>query len=81
MPFEPGFPLSISGPTDKILFTAAPRNFELSLQCKVLSRATEGAIRTSREDPKVSDGERTEQAILSVVGKRLMYRTRLGTCR
>jgi|GEM_PF-1555695 len=37
-------------PTQKILLTAAQCNCESSLQCKVLSRATEGAIGGYREN-------------------------------
>ena len=39
-------------PTQKILLTAAQCHCESSLQCKVLSRATEGAIGASRENLK-----------------------------
>ena len=38
-------------PTQKVLLTTAQCNYESSLQSKVLSRATEGAIRASRENP------------------------------
>jgi len=39
-------------PTQKIILTATQSNCELSLQCELLSRATEGAIRVSRKNLK-----------------------------
>lgn len=39
-------------PAQKILLTAAQYNCESGLEWKALSRATEGAIRASREDAK-----------------------------
>jgi hypothetical protein len=49
---ESEFPLSTSDPADKIRLTAAECNCQRGLHCQVLSRATEGAIRASRENPK-----------------------------
>ncbi len=48
----PNFPFSFSGPTDNVHLTAADRNCQSGLQCKVLPRATEMAIGASRENPK-----------------------------
>jgi hypothetical protein len=38
------FPLLTFGPTDRIHLAAAERNCQSGLQCKVLPRATEGAL-------------------------------------
>jgi hypothetical protein len=48
----PEFLLSFSGPTGNIHLTAAERNCQSGLRCKVVPRATEGAIDACRENSK-----------------------------
>jgi hypothetical protein len=61
--YHPEFPLWTSGPTCNIHPTPVECNWELGLHCQVLPRATERAIRASRENPS-GEGQPRPGALL-----------------